>query len=408
MSHAAPPSAPDDATLAGLVPEVLLCGHLIDRASMPHVLGAFGREEMGRIAIEEWRGASPVYTRRTLTALGLEGDGVVELFKCLQHDVGAPPQFLDFRFTVHDERHGDFALPHCGALLDVEPMGEEYVVTMCHDIEDPTFDATAAAVNPRARIRPIHRPPRVPADRTPHCAWTVTIAPECDALPWPDEAADLALSEAARHRLTTTAVGDGLTDYTGELQADVDWSLFSRGLLLRLLDEISLQWHLISLGLGRALRRRVEETAARDLLRRQLSGVAGVASGRLRDHLGLPAGLGSVAAVLGVHPVLAPHSYTGVTLAGETVLLDRSAPAQADPGWLPLLLDDDLSPWQALVHGVAPSLAVEVEDTTSHRRVRVVDTGVGREDPPEVQLTRFSLGADFRFEGRRRLPITPV
>ena len=30
------------------------------------------------------------------------------------------------------------------ALLDVEPMGEEYVHGMCHAIEDPTFDATVA------------------------------------------------------------------------------------------------------------------------------------------------------------------------------------------------------------------------------------------------------------------------
>ena len=33
---------------------------------------------------------------------------------------------------------------------------------MCHDIEDPTFDATAVATNRKAQIRPIHRPPRYP------------------------------------------------------------------------------------------------------------------------------------------------------------------------------------------------------------------------------------------------------
>ena len=32
--------------LAVLVPELLLCGHLIDRAGMPHLLGAFGLEGM--------------------------------------------------------------------------------------------------------------------------------------------------------------------------------------------------------------------------------------------------------------------------------------------------------------------------------------------------------------------------
>ena len=82
---------------------------------------------------------------------------------------------MDFRYTVHDRWHGEFHLDHCGALLDVEPMGPDYVRGMCHDIEDPTFDATALATNRRCQVRPIHRPPRLPAGRTPHCAWTVII-----------------------------------------------------------------------------------------------------------------------------------------------------------------------------------------------------------------------------------------
>ena len=69
---------------------------------------------------------------------------------------------MDFRYTVHDPWHGEFQLDHCGALMDVEPMGEDYVRSMCHDIEDPTFDATAVASNPKAQVRPVHRPPRSP------------------------------------------------------------------------------------------------------------------------------------------------------------------------------------------------------------------------------------------------------
>ena len=162
--------------LALLTPEYLLAGHLIDRAGMPHLIGALGREAIRDIAIEEWMGASPVYTRRMQRALGFEGDSVETVFKGMQIDVGAPPQFMDFRYRVVDHDHGEFWLDHCGALMDVEPLGPDYVVAMCHDIEDPTFEATAIATNPRAQVRPIHRPPRVPADRTPHCHWTVTIA----------------------------------------------------------------------------------------------------------------------------------------------------------------------------------------------------------------------------------------
>ena len=162
------------AELAVLVPELLLVGQLIDRSGMAWCIEEYGREGMQQVAVEEWMAASPIYTRRMQHALGYVGDDVVTIFKGLQLDIGAPPQFMDFRYTVHDRRHGEFHLDHCGALMDVEPMGPDFVRGMCHDIEDPTFDATAVATNPRAQVRPVHRPPRTPADRTPHCRWTVT------------------------------------------------------------------------------------------------------------------------------------------------------------------------------------------------------------------------------------------
>src|SRR5260370_25638423 len=169
------------AELATLVREYLLAGHLIDRAGMPHVIGAFGADAMRDVAIDEWVAASPVYTRRMQQLLGYEGDTVETMFKGLQCDIGSPPQFMDFRFKVAGPHYGEFWLASCGALLDVEPMGEDFVVAMCHHIEDPTFDATAAAVNPRARVRPIHRPPRRPSDRHPHCHWNVVLDPDIDA-----------------------------------------------------------------------------------------------------------------------------------------------------------------------------------------------------------------------------------
>ncbi len=84
--------------LAALVPELLLCGQLIDRSGMAHLIVEFGREGMAQVAIEEWQAASPWYTRRMQRALRYEGDDVVTIFKGLQLDIGAPPQFMDFRF----------------------------------------------------------------------------------------------------------------------------------------------------------------------------------------------------------------------------------------------------------------------------------------------------------------------
>jgi hypothetical protein len=59
--------------------------------------------------------------------------------------------------------------------MDVEPWGERAITGMCHTIEDATFDPTAQAVNPKAHITHVHRPPRLPADRVPHCRWEITI-----------------------------------------------------------------------------------------------------------------------------------------------------------------------------------------------------------------------------------------
>lgn len=112
--------------LATLVPELLLIGQLIDRSGMAWCISSFGREEMLQIAIEEWAASSPLYTKRMQKALKYEGVDVVTIFKGgLQLDIGAPPQFMDFRYVVHDRWHGgEFYLDHCGALMDVEPMGE--------------------------------------------------------------------------------------------------------------------------------------------------------------------------------------------------------------------------------------------------------------------------------------------
>ena len=75
--------------LAVLVPELLLIGHMIDRSGMAWCIQEFGHEEMLQVAIEEWAGASPVYTKRMQQALRYEGDDVPTIFKGLQLDIGA-------------------------------------------------------------------------------------------------------------------------------------------------------------------------------------------------------------------------------------------------------------------------------------------------------------------------------
>ena len=401
--------------LAVLVPELLLAGHLIDRSGLPHALGAFGPDGMRDIAIEEWMGASPVYTKRMQRALGFEGDDVTTLFKGLQLDIGAPPQFMDFRFTVHDRDHGEFALAHCGALMDVEPMGEDYVRRMCHDIEDPTFDATAIATNPRAQVRPIHRPPRVPADRAPHCAWSVIIDDTYPAVSIPPRAEQLTRSAAAGWAASEIDPSEnGRGDYAGPLLADVQFADFSRSALVRIAEEVCLQGHLLTLAYVLALRARVDEAHTLDLARKQFTGVAGVAAARIHAALGLPAGLPGAALLLGVHPAFNPAGYVELAVEEDgdqlEIRLGRHSPADLDGAWPSLLDATHLAAVNAIVRAADPTLRTEAVTSDPDELVlRVVAGDEARDELPEVQVTRFSTGASFVFVDRgRSLPLTVV
>ena len=172
--------------LVRLVREYALIAQLLDRSVFAAVALRYGPQAVEDLAIDEWRGASPIYTERIRKIMNIEGDGVPAIFKQLQLDPGFAQHYMDVEYEVVDEHHGFFQLRSCGALLDVEPWGERPVVSMCHAIEDGTFDVTAQAVNPRARIRPVHRPPRVPAGRVPVCRWEVIIDDDTEVLPEAD------------------------------------------------------------------------------------------------------------------------------------------------------------------------------------------------------------------------------
>jgi hypothetical protein len=406
------------AQLADLARELLLAGHLIDRSGMPHLISRFGREGMRDVAIDEWMAASPIYTRRMQRLLGFEGDTVEVIFKGMQLDVGAPPEFMDFRYTVHDDHHGEFHLDHCGALMDVEPMGDEYVRTMCHDIEDPTFDATAAATNPRARVRPIHRPPRVPADRAPHCAWIVVIEPDAEPLPFPAQATQLAASAAAHLPLAEVDPSlpddDGTADYAGPLDPDLTMERFSSATLSAVADEVALQGHLLSRAFLLQVAERASGDEARAIGARQAAGIAGLTTKRLAAALGAGPDLDGVARVLAVHPLLLPRPYAALRLdradvAGTDTLvvsLDRCPATDEDDGltWPALLAAGADSILDAAVVCLAPTAIVTAADPDGPARrtwhVRIDDDADPRPQPDDVTLTEFSTGAGFTFERR--------
>lgn len=394
------------ADLATLVPELLLCGQLIDRSGMAHLIVEFGREGMAQVAIEEWQASSPWYTKRMQRALRYEGDDVITIFKGLQLDIGAPPQFMDFRYRVDDPRHGEFWLDHCGALMDVEPLGDEYVTAMCHDIEDPTFDATALATNPHAQVRPIHRPPRRPADRNPHCAWTVIIDDEHVPPVMEPHTEQIGRTRAYTVELSPIDTSDeGNGDYSGPLLSDVRFADFSRSALVRIAEEVCLQQHLLALGFLIAVRKRVDEDKALEITRKQLTGIAGVTAQRIRDALGLPADLEGLATVLSLHPLLNPKQYVDSEIRFDGrrlhLWLGRDGLVDTDGGWPTLVDGGHLDALQSLVRGVDAHFTVRVVDEEPAGMLLVVDT---TDEPApecvEVAITKVSTGAAFVFEDR--------
>lgn len=397
------------AELATLVPELLLVGQLIDRSGMAWCISAWGREEMARVAVEEWAGSSPVYTRRMQRALRYEGMDVVTIFKGLQLDIGAPPQFMDFRYDVQDRWHGRFHLDHCGALMDVEPMGESYVRSMCHDIEDPTFDATAVATNPKARVRPVHRPPRsaddLAADRRPHCEWTVVIDdghPEVAPL---EPYYVIVRTRAAQLELDPIDPTDeGASDYSGPLLSDLDFGAFSHSALVRIADEVCLQMHLLNLSFRLAVDKRAGDgEQAHEIATKQLVGIAGIAAERISRALGTDDPL----RILELHPVLNPAAYVDADVDASRLTVRPSA-AHDDGGWLALCGPGRLAALQAIVRAVDPHLDVEVDGVDDAWTATVVRRAEPAPEAAEVAVTRFSTGAAFEFAPRRSLPITPV
>jgi hypothetical protein len=405
------------AALAVLAREYQLAAHLQDRAGIPQVLARHGAQAMREIAIAEWMGASPIYTQRMRRALRFAGDDVATIFKGMQFDVGAPHGFLDFRFRLNDDGSGEFWLPYCGALMDVEPMGQEFVVGMCHHIEDPTFDATAVATNPRARMRPLHRPPRVPADREPHCHWRVRIEPDAPPL------TEIALTQRVREsRLaqlelpTPSSVGvesGGRDDYSGPLDPDLSLEDFSHPALVRIAQEFCLQGHLLVRSFMSAITERWGEAAAREMATQQFVGSAGVAAERVAAAMQITGGdLDAIAKLFQIHPAFHPRAYVELHVerdddAVRCWIADSAAFHEGDGySWFALLAAD------AEPHPAVAAIARTVDARAHCRAITVPGARVAwsvvidpsaepSPEPPAVTLAKLSKGSTFRFVPHR-------
>jgi hypothetical protein len=404
--------------LAPLGREYLLHGHLQDRVGIPLVLGAHSRQDMLDVAIEEWMAASPLYSLRSQRALAFGNADVPTIFKNIQLDIGAPHQFMDFQYKVEDAEHGEFWLDHCGALMDVEPMGEEFVFGMCHDIEDPTFDATAGATNPYAQVRPIHRPPRVPADRAPHCHWRVVIDTSGEPVEPHPTMAVVGASEIARIAIDDPgrdAEPGGWYDYSGEFDPGFTLEDLSHRALLVALQEAAVQTHLLAHAYLRCVASRWGVEEAITNAPQVFTGTAGVAAERLPSVLGITGDdAEAIAKLLQMHPVFQPRTYVAPNI---DLVDDRTVRfALADT---PCFHEPDNLSWIATMHdapdpaldAIAQAINPRAFSTAAAPRpgellawnITIDPAAEPARRSPSVELARISTGATVTFLPRRDL-----
>jgi len=404
--------------------EYLLIGHLLDRVGQPLVGMEAGIDGFVRSGIEEWMGASPIYSKRMQRMMNFEGDNVGTVFKNLQLEVGSPQQFMDFQFRLDSPDYGEFWLCHCGALLDVEKSGnQETVKLMCHDIEDPTFDATAAATNPRMVMRPIHRPPRIDSEigngrnRWPHCRWAVYISEESQPYEQHPNLEIVGRSKLASIEVSLPekdAEPGGWPDYSGPFDPGCQLADFSQRALVGLNQEFAVQALLLMQSYMLSQANHFGAEKAQELGRRMWIGHAAVAVERLQKYLGIAGDdIETVAKILQLHPHFQPRTYVDLRVA-----VTGARTARIEIGDCPALREETQLTWFRQL-GAEPHPAFEalVQRVNPRARVRTADPGGTRlaweieidpvvepaEEPQELALARLSGGMTFRFEQRRLL-----
>ncbi|MBW2496344.1 MAG: hypothetical protein JRF61_03635 [Deltaproteobacteria bacterium] len=418
--------------LAGLGYEYLLIGHLLDRVGQPLVAMEYGANGYLKSGIEEWMGASPIYSKRMQRLLNFEGDNVGTVFKNLQLEVGAPQQFMDFQFRLDSPDYGEFWLCHCGALLDVEKSGgEKGVKIMCHDIEDPTFDATAAATNPRMVMRPIHRPPRVDGEvldvsgngknRWPHCRWAVYIAEENQPY---EQHSNLAIVDESKLASIPLDVPDadaepgGWADYSGPFDPGCQLQDFSHHALVAMNQEFAVQTHLLVRSYMLCVANHFGEEAAQHLGRRQWIGHAALGVERLQKFFGIQGDdIETLAKVFQLHPNFQPRTYidfrievTGERTARITIGDCPALHEETPHGWFAQLSEEPHPAIEAIARQVNPRAICRPAADSSDGRfawdIEIDPSAEPAEEPGELQLARLSGGMRFQFEERRLLRTT--
>lgn len=389
--------------LAQLGREYMLAAQFNSRTGYAALRINHGDEAYLDTAIDNWMAASPIYTQRMQRAMRLNtGSDIATILKGMQLECGLSHQYFDAGFKAISDTEGQFWLNRCGPLLETEPRGEEAVKTMCHAIEDPTFDATAVATNPKARVRPIHRPPRPENASGEHCRWRVTIEEDAEPIIEPaitGKMRDTALAGIALMRPPNGESG-GMDYYECAPYETLELERFSHSALVIICKELAVQFHLLLNALSLAVTQRYGSEAAQAIAEFQMVGSCRVISERLARWAGpQKSGIDALIDVLAVHPALNPFEYVCcqvVKVDERTATItfeDSPAFSKNQPlGWFPLLKQDRASGLTSMVQGVNPFARLEaMGEAELAWRITLEASEQAGEDPLAVQVAKGTV-----------------
>jgi hypothetical protein len=302
----------DHRLLACYAREIMLANHIHDRGVLVQVALTYGPAAQTAVACDEWMGSSPIYNARNRKLLNMHGDNVQTALKCLQLDIGAPHNFLNFHYEVVSDVEGYFWTTTCGPYNHVRRMtGADPAMEtqICHHMEDPTFDATVMAVNPRMRCRPVFRPPHdaVPAEGP--CRWRVAIDHDIGLVEDNPTLAVVRNSLAADFAFADiTPSGEGMLDYSGDFKRDFVLEDLEHAVLARQCKEFALDVHLLNRACYTSIADRWGQDVIVPMTIEQWRAMAPITVHRLRKTLGIRGtDMSAVLKVLQLNPFLPPE-----------------------------------------------------------------------------------------------------
>jgi hypothetical protein len=266
-------------------------------------------------------------------------------------------------------------------------------------------------------VRPIHRPPREPSDRVPHCRWKVFIDDE--TVPY-EQHPNLELvgrSKIAAIGLSVP-VGDaqlgGWSDYSGAFDPEFQLEDLSYRALLIADQEFAVQSHILARAFLLCVAKRFGDDIVPRLSRKQWTGIAGLTAERLQRAMHIDGdGIEAVAKIFQLHPAFHPRTYVDFR-----VELTGASTARIEIGACAALAEGDAYSWFAHLEA-APHPALDAIARVANPRARCMPAPAGNAklawdvvidanaepspEPPEVSLAKISTGARMVFERRRAL-----